>query len=482
MRVGDDRLACCKQTRTKGSMMLDWKTFGLTAAVLFCLPLQGCEAKDLANAATCLRASPEAEREATTCVPATGADVAPGHKFHLLAAAPRAIQLKRGAMTQVTVENADTLMSALRAAHGGDVIVLAPGNYGEVVLRNLQFDTPVTIVSSRADDPAVLQRLVIGSSEGLTFRNLEIQVTPGARGIEVTKGSNVTLDRLDVHGSKGDGPLGDGVGLHIRNSDGVTVSNSEFSELSHGLAHLDSTHLVISDNRFHDIRIDGVRGGGSSQVEISRNYFTDFHRQAGDHGDAVQFWTSNTTTGVRDIVVKDNVFVRGEGDVAQGIFFGNEAKLPYENITITGNAIIGGMYNGISINTGHNVVISDNLVLGYTDMASKIRVDQSEDVIIRNNKTSHFVLQKNGDGITQIDNTITSSLPLGETNVLTKWIGARGGTASGLPAAVIETFTKPGPSVDGSGSGFGPGLGIELGPLNEGLAFTQGGNEEWLFA
>jgi len=323
----------------------------------------------------------------------------------------------------ITVSSTSALISALKAAQAGDTVQLAPGVYSSVAISGLNFAQDVIVTSADPANAAVLTGLSVSRSSGLTFQDLEFVVNPanGSNPFKVTGSQDIHFKRLDVHGSLDGNPQNDGGAFMIRTSTDVSVEDSEFHELAIGIGHLDNNHLLISNNEFHHIMMDGVRGGGSSWVTITGNDFSDFYREEGVHPDAIQFWTSNTTVATHDITITNNTFQRGDGGPAQGIFLGNEAKIPYENITITGNAIIGGMYNGISIAFGNKVVISDNLVLGYTDMASKIRVDDSRNVTISDNTTSHFVLQRNGEGIVQTGNTITSNLPIGDTKTLEAW-------------------------------------------------------------
>src|SRR3546814_18636009 len=104
----------------------------------------------------------------------------------------------------------------------------------------------------------------------------------------------------------------------------------------------------LSGNSFHTMRSDGVRGGGTNDVVISNNYFTDFHPVGADHPDAIQLWTTNTTESARNISITGNVFERGDGDIIQGIFLRDQSggKLPYQDVTISDNIVLGGMYNG----------------------------------------------------------------------------------------------------------------------------------------
>ena len=111
----------------------------------------------------------------------------------------------------------------------------------------------------------------------------------------------------------------------IRDSSDITVTNSEFTHARYAVSMLDNSGVTISGNYFHDLRTDGVRGGGNSNVVISDNFFTNFRPAEGDHADAIQFWTTNTTTSAENIRITGNVIVRGEGGATQGIFMRDEA-------------------------------------------------------------------------------------------------------------------------------------------------------------
>src|SRR3546814_7114641 len=78
--------------------------------------------------------------------------------------------------------------------------------------------------------------------------------------------------------------------MNIRNSSNISVTESEFEDLHHAINFLDSDHVTVSGNSFPTMRSDGVRGGGTNDVVISNNYFTDFHPVGADHPDAIQLW------------------------------------------------------------------------------------------------------------------------------------------------------------------------------------------------
>ncbi|MCW5760580.1 MAG: right-handed parallel beta-helix repeat-containing protein, partial [Phenylobacterium sp.] len=169
-------------------------------------------------------------------------------------------------------------------------------------------------------------------------------------------------------GSLDDDPTNDAGGLQVRSSTDVSITNSTFEQLYWGVSHLDDTRLTISDNEFHDLRMDGVRGGGSSFVTIARNSFRDFHIKEGDHGDVIQFWTTNTTSSAHDILIENNIFVRGDGYIVQGICLRDEVgDLPYEHVVIRGNLVAGATFNAITVGNSRDVTLEGNIVQSFDD-------------------------------------------------------------------------------------------------------------------
>jgi hypothetical protein len=279
---------------------------------------------------------------------------------------------------------AQSLPAALAMARPGDVVKLPAGAYPPAKLQNLSFDPPVTVIGPGA----VIQGLELRGVTGLTFRGLDFAAPPNKPyPFVIYTSKNLVFDADTFHGY-------DTVsaGLLIRNSSFVTVRHSEFSHLATGINHIDDVDLLFDSNNFHDIQVDGVRGGGSSRVTVKDNHFTDFYSKPGDHSDAIQFWTTNTKASATDIAIIGNVFQRGAGLVIQGIFLRDEiGTLPFQRVEITGNTILGGMYNGIAVVGGKDVVIAHNTVIGFRDMQSWIRV-QGAGFTLSHNKANSYVI------------------------------------------------------------------------------------------
>ena len=330
-------------------------------------------------------------------------------------------------ITNVNTEAA--LAAALGIAKSGDVIQLAPGTYRDVAIAGLRFADDVTITSQDSDRPAVFTGLRVKQSSGLTFENLEFRVS-GNSVFVVTGSEDVHFSDISMHGSMDGNPKNDGEGLLLRDSSNVSVSGSEFQQLHWGVGHSNVEGLRIAGNDFHDIRMDGVRGGGSSNVEVSGNSFRDFDPKPNDHFDAIQFWTTNTTASAHDILIADNLFIRGSGGAAQGIFMRDEVGgLPFLNVTITGNLISGGTYNGISVNNARNVMVADNIVQGYSDRLSWIALKNVDGAVLEDNMATKVTFL-DSTNITQAGTTLLA--PAGDLGVAAKaaWDALQG--AAGL--------------------------------------------------
>jgi Ca2+-binding RTX toxin-like protein len=314
-----------------------------------------------------------------------------------------------------TVNSAAGLASALKIAGAGDTILLAPGSYGAVDIRGVTFSSEVRIASLDPNNMAKLQGLKVdGGSNNLTFANLDITVHAGT-GFAVAFGNTSNIKLLDsqVHGFA----LGDKGGVGIFTSTDITIAGTEFFNMQGGIAHRDSTNVLIQGNGFHDLQSDAISGSNATNVDIVGNYFTDFFPVSG-HIDVIQFYKTGTNTS-RDITVADNVFVRGDGAAIQGIFIGNENKIPYEGVTVTGNILIGAQWHGISIDTAKNAVVTDNVVQGYAGefASSWLGVWRSADSVVANNQATAFNLHSNTN-VAVTGNTQIAADAVGDASIL----------------------------------------------------------------
>lgn len=299
--------------------------------------------------------------------------------------------------TTRTVRSDEDLQRAIAGAVGGDVILLAPGVYERIEIKRRKFDRPLVLASANPARAAIVRAMSITGSSGVTLQDLTFATLPGSRmfGIGAFGSERIRLKRV-----LGEGPSG-AVGYTVspfmfRDCRDVAVLDSEFRHMWHGPAFLNTSRAIVSGNYLHDIRTDGVRGGGNVEMAIAFNFFTDFHPAPRDHPDAVQMWTTGTSASARDIVIRDNIVIRGPaGSATQGIFLGEESKkYPYLNVLITRNLVIGTLFNGIALGNSTRSMIVDNEVAALPGQKSWIGAITTPDLVMRGNRALLFMVNR----------------------------------------------------------------------------------------
>jgi hypothetical protein len=381
----------------------------------------------------------------------------------------------------INVSSGSALTSAVRSAKDGDVIQLNSGTY-DIDVRNAAFTNGVTITSAPSAN-VVVNSFFVYNDKGLIFKDLELIRSSTTKKFEVNSSTNVTLDGFYVHGSLDDQPNNDGNGITVRDSHNITIQNSEFQQLYSGLSHLKDDGLIVRGNYFHQMAMDGLRGGGSSNVTVDQNFFTDFNRDGGVHTDAMQFWTTNEKTSAHDITVTNNVVLGSVGTSMQGIFLADETRvLPYQHVNISGNMILGSQWNGIYNNNGVDVSVTDNTVVATSSsMSAWIKLASIEGATLANNVSTSFIWTDN-TGV-QADNQTVAMATDGGLSLLNQWLETHGGNLSSLPKEVWDevhptsSIVRPGTALNDAltASGGGDQL-IEGGDGADTLTGGQGVN------
>lgn len=347
-------------------------------------------------------------------------------------------------MTTTTVTTTAALNAAIKTAHAGDVIQLAAGTYSGVTVQNFSSAGAVTITSADPNHHAVITDMQVNNSSGLNFTNLEFSFAASttaagvnAFGIQVLSSQNVNFDHDSIHGTLDHDPSTDIRGLNLQGDSNVNVTNSEFQQLYVGIHNLDTTNVTISGNNFHDIRSDGVDNTGVSQLDISDNSFSNFYRvgeplTGGDHGDAIQFFTQTGQSSMTDITVANNVMVQGAGRNFQGIFVQDMSggAIPYHNVNITGNLIVGGSDMAIYVGgtTGlaaTDVTISNNTIV-QTAPAGQTPVPAihlyNADATLTNNIATRYVYWGTNQ-VTESGDKVSAPVTDNGLATVTAWMG-----------------------------------------------------------
>lgn len=355
-----------------------------------------------------------------------------------------------------TVSSVPEFFEALKASKSGDKIMLSPGGYAQIVIRNVCFDPAVTIASADPAHPAVIQGLKVAKSAGLTFSDLE--ATPigsgdNYAGIRLQQSKNMTFSHLDAHGDTSAEPGTQLQGIYALDIDGLTVEQSDFHHLRAGLVLSRDNDVSVVGTRFHDVSKGGVEAVATSQMKLQNNSFYDFSTAPGVHGDGIQIFTSGQNINSHDILISGNLVIRGNGTPKQGIFVQDEQKtLPFHNVTIEDNAVIGEQWNSVYLShaTG-DVRIRDNVMAtwtganvvrgGNTDFRAFLRMGDfsGASVVVTGNQAQDFLV-----GVpAKKAPPPPGNVKLGPINdrgaaLTRKWLAAHGATRATLPAALTQ--------------------------------------------
>jgi hypothetical protein len=296
--------------------------------------------------------------------------------------------------SQRTITDALALAAAIRCAAPGSTLKLAPADFGTVEIRDPK-TVGLTITSADPARPARFNGLALHGTAGFTLRNLKVGGPPpgGWRyAMLVFRGSGFTAENIDLTGNRDEATRALDSALMVRNVDGAKLYRLRIASHRNGISLLDVSKVEVLENSLTDLRVDGIRGGGVNDARIARNVIASFHPVAGDHPDGIQLWSRNQKLSAQNIVIEDNLVLRGNGAPIQGIFISDRLGLNFRNIEIRRNLCVGTMYNGIMVAGGDQVSIIDNTIIPLKSNNSWVRIEDSIDVNITGNGAGKFIL------------------------------------------------------------------------------------------
>ena len=340
------------------------------------------------------------------------------------------------AETVLHVTDMPGLQAALASAQGGEIILLAAGDYGNLDLMaqtpfDITFPSVVTIASADPTRPARFSGLDLRGVANLTFDGILFDYTYRigdkltTRPFQIWKDSNAITIRNSVFDGdvatelspESDG-YGTGFGLAVRGSSNITVENNEIFGFYRGLTVGWGTDVIVRSNDIHSIRMDGMNFSQGTNILIEDNYIHDFRRSPSrrDHADMIQFWTNGTKKPSTNITIRGNVLMSGDGGSTQSIFMRNDMvdrglageEFFYRNIVIEENVIVNGHTNAIKLGEADGVIIRANTVLRnplaaagegrqMTVRVPKITVaTASRNVLIEDNMAATYPLARSG--------------------------------------------------------------------------------------
>lgn len=281
------------------------------------------------------------------------------------------------------VDGPDDLADALRTAAPGAVLHLGPGDYGTVRINGIQ--GPLHLTAADPSDPPVLSGLVITDSADITFEDIavEYRATPDSPlwipAVDIRASTGITFRRVLFDGDLASGGAAEdlgrptGTGLTIRDSQGITVENSEIRRFERGIVLSHSDDAAILRSHLHRLRHDGITMAAVRRVRIEGNRIGNFDRapESADHPDMIQMFTTGTERPSEDIRIADNLLLSGHGFWTQSIHLRNERvdqgqagpEMFYRDIEIVGNVIANAHLNGILVGETQGLVIRRNSLI-----------------------------------------------------------------------------------------------------------------------
>ncbi len=329
--------------------------------------------------------------------------------------------------SQVTVSSLSQLNQALRNVNGATAILVAPGRYHGLSIKNLIVPYGTVIRSAVPNRPAVFDGLYLSGVRGLSIKNIDINPPAGGSvgghyGAIVLSSRNVKIEHVRIVGPGRTFSRKINTAIMLRSSSNITVSRSYFTNFKHGMAVLNLENSLIEANEFENLQTDAIRGGGTQDTAIRSNVITNLSPARYDHPDGIQLWSNNQSEPGRNITIADNLIIRGRGSPIQGIFVRDtHLKLPFENLVIEGNLVVGGMYNGISVGGANGVRIIDNSVIPRTDQKSWIRLENVRRASTVNNTAGAYIFRKNREEPSSRGNTKIEATDRNMARTISQW-------------------------------------------------------------
>lgn len=280
-----------------------------------------------------------------------------------------------------------TFDAAVAEAQSGQTLELAPGHYDD---RRIVKKRGLTLVAPRGG--ALFGRLALSSCEDVSVQGIDLVMpfrdgttTTGTKGIAISACTNVEVVHCRLNGAvaRTGVPLsaraldrtgnviglGTGVIVHVYDCDGVSIVQNSFAHGWKPIQIVTSRAVYIADNDFHDYRTTPICGSVYERLVVARNHSWNprawSYGGAGDHGDAISFWTwADSGRDIRDIHIVDNLHETGGGTEMIGIYMqAHDGPWGFDNLHIERNVIITSNEQGIRVERGFSGSIIDNQVL-----------------------------------------------------------------------------------------------------------------------
>lgn len=308
----------------------------------------------------------------------------------------------------VTVSTASQLLSTARAAKAGDTILLAPVNFGDVLLSHVRPKGAITIKSADPNNDAVFRTLNIMHSNNLIIEDIDISrpLAPGASqnsyAVNVGRASDITFIGIDVSGSMNNDARDDGPGMSL-NGSRITVLDSTFTQLRTAVAAAGQDFL-FAGNTFTQVR-QGMTIRSMTRALIDSNYAADFQADyvKKEHPDVFQVHSGAGANASSELIFRNNVMLPGANGFVGGIYIQSEAFVAgrldqrHENILIENNYYEGDYRHAITLNNADDVIVRNNTIRTGVNggLVPAINLWDVRGALVENNISPMFLENRN---------------------------------------------------------------------------------------
>ena len=284
------------------------------------------------------------------------------------------------ALAGVRAVTPDTAAAILALAQSGDTVVLAPGVYAGLRLRERQFEPPLTIDARKA----VFMGFVATTVSGLNIQGGEFRLPPpryDERKRATDFGVAVRMQRVNhiaLRGATFSGPgtpaeaaepkFGEGFGLIVDQSSDVEIADGTFRGLVTGVMMRRIEGFKVARNTFRYMRSDGIQVSESHRGSIEENSCKLTRIRGAEHPDCIQLWSHPSSPPTADIVIRRNSaegYMQGIGmfnHIRNGVDDGG-----FDRILIEENDIAISFVHGIAMNAARDSIVRNNRVRTLPD-------------------------------------------------------------------------------------------------------------------
>jgi hypothetical protein len=349
-----------------------------------------------------------------------------------------------------------TLATALKSAADGDVLNLAAGAYGDLIVSRV-FTDPLVIRASDPTRPPVFNKVALNSAKGVTLDGVVIRYEPTAStrahtpvlaidnseriavlNSDISAGPSINgvaeaAEKQDATGNVLGWPVGRAA--QVMSSTDVRLEGNRFHHTDRGIILNKSLRVRILQNEVDSLRRSAI-AGNASELDIVGNYFHGSKpwrwgdTPAGDHAEFMLLFPAPGERMSR-VRIAENITTNDTGVDILGLNGGSVDGLVYEDNVVTGTD-----HQAIMWTDAPGAIIRRNVAIGRGQ------------IILRTGMTGAQVIDNLAAGVwfspsgltTEQHAALKASVNLSGTRVLQYAAPGKPGYLS--PAALVDLVAK----------------------------------------